>query len=131
MVIKIIIATTILLSVGISYYTGSKKKNRRLDFNPTRSWQLVSDGALLIDVRTTKEYEEGHADGALHIPYDQLEQSLSLIESQTKGNKDAPIVLYCRSGNRSGIGKKTLQKMGYTNVMIHGGLDSWQGPKKP
>ena len=128
MVIKIIIATTILLSVGISYYTGSKKKNRRLDFNPTRSWQLVSDGALLIDVRTTKEYEEGHAEGALHIPRGMLEFWLDPESSYYKANKIKDLkkmVLFCALGLRSALATKSLVDMGFKNVAhVDGGFDA-------
>ncbi len=129
--LKIIIVTVILLSIGISYYTSSRKKNITRDFDPAFSFQLVKEGALLIDVRTKSEFEQGHVDGAHHIPYDELESYLQKIEKLTKGDKGAPIVLYCQSGNRSGIGKKTLLKHGYTKVINHGGLSTWQGLGQP
>ncbi|EIJ2220253.1 rhodanese-like domain-containing protein [Vibrio cholerae] len=79
------------------------------------AWQMVNEGALLIDVRTVEEYAQGHLDTALNWPLSEVETAFSAIE------KERPIVLYCRSGNRSGIAQKYLIEQGYTRVHNGGG----------
>jgi phage shock protein E len=87
------------------------------------SLALVSHMSLakdvVIDVRTPKEFADGHIAGALNIDYSVIAQEIS------KANvaKDDTVILYCRSGNRSGIAMNTLKNMGYTKAVNFGGLD--------
>ena len=78
----------------------------------------VSPDAIVIDNRTEQEYGTGHVEGAILIPYDVIGKRISEVAP----NKDAEILLYCRSGRRSGIAQRTLKEMGYTNVTNLGGL---------
>ena len=80
-----------------------------------------SANVLLLDVRTVEEFNQGHIDGAVLSPYDALE---TMFKEQ---DKSRPIVLYCRSGNRSSIALRTLSRMGYTNVSDFGGINRWRG----
>lgn len=73
--------------------------------------RLVSTGALLLDVRTPEEFAEGHIQGALNVPVGELPERLSDL-----GSGDRPIVVYCRSGARSGRAKRLLEKRGFTSV---------------
>ena len=83
------------------------------DLDPaTQAWSMIENGALLIDVRTKKEFEEGHIKGAINIPYDETNNLMTAIGF----DKRRPVVVYCRSGNRSGKAKTELDKKGYTNV---------------
>ena len=79
--------------------------------------QAVSPTAHLVDVRTPGEFAAGHYPGAENIPLDQIEKDPSIM-----GEKGQEIIVYCRSGRRSGIAKEKLQKAGYTNVKNGGGL---------
>ncbi|MDR4507560.1 MAG: hypothetical protein MRJ65_04870 [Candidatus Brocadiaceae bacterium] len=72
-----------------------------------------------IDVRTSKEFESGHVEDAINIPHDIIGQKITDITT----NKDAEIHLYCRSGRRSGLAKRVLEKMGYTKVTNDGGYE--------
>lgn len=72
---------------------------------------------LWIDVRTSEEYAQGHLEGAINIPLDQIAQR---IASQAP-DKDMPIAVYCRSGNRSEQARQILQSMGYSAVTNEGG----------
>ena len=87
--------------------------------------RLVEQGALLLDVRTQAEYDERHLDGAVLIPHDQLETRLAEVASQQGDDKHKPIVVYCRSGGRSGQAKDILTRHGYTEVSNLGGIDAW------
>ncbi len=81
------------------------------------------DDFILVDVRTQEEYDEGHIEGALLLPLDQLE---TLSEEQLT-DKDATILVYCRSGNRSAQASKILIDLGYQNVYDFGGIIDWPG----
>lgn len=86
--------------------------------------RLLADGSakvLLLDVRTQEEFNQGHIAGAVLNPFDALE---TMFKEQ---DKSRPIVLYCRSGNRSSIALRTLSGMGYTNVSDFGGINRWLG----
>ena len=83
---------------------------------------LQSQGALLIDVREPDEYAQGHAPGSTLIPLGQLQRRLRELSAR----KDKPIALICRSGNRSGVAQKILEKAGFTRtVNIAGGMNAW------
>lgn len=69
---------------------------------------------MILDVRTVEEYKDGHIEGAVNIPVDQIE------ESDIQGAaKDEAIAVYCRSGGRAGVAVSILEKMGYTNVTLY------------
>lgn len=74
---------------------------------------------ILIDVRTVGEFNAGHLPDAINIDYQVIREN---IENYYP-DKSSPIKVYCRSGNRSGIAKATLELMGYTNVENIGGYE--------
>jgi phage shock protein E len=82
-------------------------------------WDKINSAKFLIDVRTNEEFNSGHLENSLNIPYEQITQKISEL-TQNKGDL---IVLYCRSGRRSGIAKSNLDKLGYLNVVNAGGYD--------
>jgi rhodanese-related sulfurtransferase len=73
--------------------------------------QLVKQGAIILDVRSKGEYQQGHIKGSMHIPVDQLSNNLSKLK-----NKDTVVITCCASGMRSGAAKKILQSNGYREV---------------
>jgi len=80
-------------------------------------------GAVLLDVRTTQEYGEGHIPGSINLPFHLLNQ----VEQVAEG-KDAPLFVYCHSGARSGRAMKLLNIWGYNNAVNLGGLMHYSGP---
>lgn len=86
----------------------------------TEAQALVSSGARLVDVRTPAEYQTKHLPGALNVPLQQLDERLKELEP-----KDRDIVLYCRSGHRSGIAYETLRKEGFAKVHDLGPMTAW------
>ncbi|QIZ77238.1 rhodanese-like domain-containing protein [Ferrimonas lipolytica] len=91
----------------------------------TEAWSLINDGAVLIDVRTTDEFLAGHIPNAHHLEYNTISTTIGKLHIPVS----KPIVVYCRSGNRSGIAEKTLLKMGYT-VHNAGGLNELLATRK-
>lgn len=79
------------------------------------------DELILLDVRTAEEYAEKHIPGAVLLPNEEIgsEDPAALPE------KDAEILIYCRSGNRSAQAAKKLVALGYTNVYDFGGIKDW------
>ena len=74
---------------------------------------------LLIDVRTAEEYASGHIPTSVNIPYDVIADMIPVTD------KEALIIVYCRSGNRSGQAARTLRSLGYTNVQDFGAVSRW------
>ncbi len=77
-----------------------------------QAWNHIADGALIVDVRTPAEFAQGHLPGAINIP---LPQVVKEFAARNIG-KDTDVMLYCRSGNRSGQAQKALIAEGYTNT---------------
>lgn len=82
--------------------------------------QFDGVGHLLLDVRTPQEFAEGHIEGAINIALQELPRRLSELP------QDQPIVLYCRSGNRSRDALHILRNAGYTAVYDMGGIIDWE-----
>ena len=78
-----------------------------------------SEEILIIDVRTTEEWNEGHINTAKHIEWQVISEQIFDLTTDF----DSEIYLYCRSGNRSGKAKKILDDIGFTNVTNAGGKE--------
>lgn len=76
---------------------------------------------IIIDARTESEFAEGHIEGAILIP----EYEIVGRAEKELPDKDALILVYCRSGRRSKIASSELVKLGYTNVKEFGGIIDW------
>ena len=75
---------------------------------------LIEKGALLVDVRTPEEFAQGHVNASVNIPLDELPNHLSDFDGKEN------IIVFCRSGARSGMAKSILNQAGYQNV-VNGG----------
>ena len=78
---------------------------------------------IILDVRTEQEYAAGHIPGAIVIP----NETIGTEEIPQLPDKDQLIMVYCRSGNRSRQASDKLVKLGYTNIIEFGGINSWPG----
>lgn len=96
---------------------------------PLEAVQMINrQDALVVDVRTDKEYQEGHILNALHIPLGVFKNRLAELEPY----KNQGIVLVCRSGARSGQAAAILNKQGFTAAHnLNGGIMAWQGANLP
>jgi rhodanese-related sulfurtransferase len=97
---------------------GSASSHTRID--GTRARTLVAEGAKLVDVRTPAEFSDKHISGAVNIPVQNLSSRLKELEPKTQA-----LVLYCRSGHRSGIAFDQLKNSGFTNVYDLGPMTAW------
>jgi len=94
------------------------------EVDPSEVNELIDEGVAVIDVRETDEVAAGHLPGAKHIPRGYLE---SRIEGAVP-DRDAHVIVYCASGNRSAYAARTLREdLGYTNVSsMTGGITLWK-----
>jgi phage shock protein E len=84
--------------------------------------ELVKNGAIILDVRSTGEYAGGHIKGSINIPVDQLRNNLVKLKDKKK-----PIIACCASGMRSATAKSILLNAGYEEVYNGGGWYGLQG----
>jgi molybdopterin/thiamine biosynthesis adenylyltransferase/rhodanese-related sulfurtransferase len=94
-----------------------------IDAGRARELYDSGDAPVFLDVRERDEWDEGHIPGAVHIPRGWLE---SRIE-QAVPDRGRPIVAYCASGSRSTFAAKTLEELGYADVVnMAGGINDWK-----
>jgi phage shock protein E len=77
---------------------------------------------VYVDVRSPEEFAAGHVENAINIPHTEMRERYSELESF----RDDAIVVYCRSGRRSGIALDVLEDVGFENVRNGGGLSDLQ-----
>lgn len=111
---NIIIAIVVSLALGYLLL-------QRLDrVGSSDARRLVAEGARLVDVRTAQEFAAGHIPGAVNIPLQELGHRLGELDA-----KERPIVVYCRSGNRSGNAARMLRSAGYSEAHDLGSISRW------
>ncbi len=81
--------------------------------------KAVEEGAQLIDVRAEHEWEAGRIAGAVHVPLAELAERTGEID------KERPVVLYCRGGNRSTMAAAALAEAGYDAAKLSEGIVGW------
>jgi len=90
--------------------------------------RLDDPDALVLDVRTPAEFTQAHLPGAVNIDF----YGPRLREELDELDRDAPVLLYCRSGNRSGHLHSLLAELGFTDVIdIRGGIIEWVDAELP
>ena len=102
--------TTVCIVVGFILVFYWLKRRGQISEKDARTH--LSNGALLVDVRTPSEFASGHLPDAINVPLDQIEVKLP----RRVKDKNQPVLLHCQSGMRSGIAMKKLKSLGYANV---------------
>jgi phage shock protein E len=81
---------------------------------------LVAAGIKVVDVRTPAEFDSGHVPGAVNIPYDQMARRYREL-----GPSSTPILIYCKTGRRSGLAITTLREEGFTQIYDLQSYENW------
>jgi phage shock protein E len=102
--------------VGAAYFMFIKGS----DVSGAEARQLVGAGARLVDVRTPTEFAAGHLPGAINVPVQQLDARMTELQP-----KDTVLVVYCRSGHRSGTAARMLKNAGFASVHDLGPMSRW------
>ena len=117
----------VMVAMGAIFALDGSKTPEAVSKNPPsvvsveEAYQLRQKGAFMLDVRRLDEWEQGHIPGATLITLDELSNRLDEVP------RDQPVVVVCRSGNRSAQGRDILLEAGFTQVTsMDGGMISWQ-----
>ena len=90
---------------------------------PQEAMEMMNDNVIILDVRSQEDFDEGHIRNAILLPHTEIKEK---AESSFP-DKDAKILVYCRTGFRSDLASNDLVSLGYTAVYNMGGLDDWTG----
>ena len=94
----------------------------REDINTLVAKYRETDGAYLIDVRTSVEYEAGHIPGSINIPLSDIHYIVEKLPYIS-----APLFVYCQAGTRSAQACSMIREMGYKSVTNIGGMNGYKG----
>jgi rhodanese-related sulfurtransferase len=124
----------IFLLVGVAaavflFQLNTEQKNDQplaAEISVQQAKQRFDDGTYLVDVRTPEEWNEMHVEGAVLIPLDELPNRLTEVP------KGQPVMVICRSGNRSATGRDILKNAGFQQVTsVAGGIRQWSAAGYP
>lgn len=119
---KLILILIILCICGCANHKQVDNNTYNHSITSEEVFQLVdSKDVIIVDVRESYEYRNGHIKNAYNIPLSKLDSIGDFGFS-----KDKKIIVYCQSGNRSKMALEKLLDMGYTNVFDMGGIQSWE-----
>lgn len=134
----ILLAAVICFGVAVLKLVGSRMRSTSQGSSAAGSrepWRTVpaqeaaplleAEGTIVLDVRTQEEYDGGHIPGAVCLPVETLtDGDLSVLLP----DKQAPVVVYCRTGHRSAQAAQVLSELGYANITdLAGGILAWNG----
>ena len=101
----------------------AKSRIRQIDIAGYQKMLASGEKHILVDVREDREFDAGHAAGALHLGKGVIERDIE----NTVPDKSSQLVLYCGGGFRSALAADSLQKMGYTHaISLDGGWRAYQ-----
>ena len=95
-----------------------------IDAETAKEMMDANTDAIIVDVRTQKEFDEGHIAGAISIANESIGKEMPALLPDL----EAEILVYCRSGNRSAQAAEKLAALGYTHIYDFGGLSDWPYP---
>ncbi|WP_019583933.1 rhodanese-like domain-containing protein [Thioalkalivibrio sp. ALE16] len=125
-----ILTGALLAVIGMILFVELRRLNRKYrSLSPAEAVRVINqDDALVLDVREDSEVAAGRIGGAKHIPLGSLKKRMGDIEKY----KDKPVVVYCRSGNRSASAAQQLTAAGFQDVVnLQGGIQAWQSANMP
>lgn len=122
--IKILIS----IMIAMMLFAGCSQKVDKVDYKQISTEEAIAmmtekTDYIILDVRTQEEYESGHIKDAINIPNETIGEN----EIAKLPDKGQLIMIYCRSGNRSKQAANKLVKLGYTNIVEFGGINTWNG----
>ena len=118
--IPLLIALLFLSGCGA---VSAEKTYRQITMEEAVTMMEEETEYIILDVRTAEEYNEKHIPGAINI----ANEVIGTEDIPELPDKDQLILVYCRSGNRSKQASEKLVKLGYTNIVEIGGINSWSG----
>lgn len=123
--ILIVVALAVFLIASLGGEQASNAGGLPAFVSVDEAYQMYQDGTFVLDVRTPEEWNEFHAPNTTLIPLDELAGRVNELP------KDQPIVVVCRSGNRSQAGRDILLQAGFDATSMNGGLNEWRDTGHP
>ncbi len=119
----VLLSVLLALCINISACNSSIAGNKQITATELIEQIKVNKAPVILDVRTTEEYLQGHIPGAINIEYRELPSRISEVSSLS--NKK--IVVYCERGVRANIAEETLKKAGFSEVLhLEGDMSGWR-----
>lgn len=136
--LQFLITMLVIISISLTGCSAEKSENDMINVTPTAVTlqasileKITAEEAkkmmdertdiIILDVRTEDEFNEGHIEGAILIPdYEIAEKADELLK-----DKNATILIYCRSGRRSDLAAQILSDLDYTEIYDFGGIIDW------
>ena len=122
-IMKLLAVMMMLLGCSAKPSTNTEVGYKKMTMAEAMQYMQQNDDYILVDVRRQDEFDAGYIPGAICIP----NESIGTDEIPELPDKDAKILVYCRSGNRSVQACNKLVKLGYTNLIEIGGIMSYTG----
>lgn len=117
-----------LLSVLLVLPSLALSKVETISADALLAQQSQNKTLVILDVRTTDEFLQGHVPGAINISHDELEKKLNTLMPY----RSQPIVVYCRSGRRAKLAIDMLEKAGFEKIYhLAGDMNQWQAENRP
>jgi len=110
-----------VMLVGCGEATPEKEAYRKISAEDAKKMMDENEDIIVLDVRTEEEYAQGHIENSVLMPDTEIEDKAEEILT----DKDAVILIYCRSGRRSETATKELIDMGYAKTFDFGGINDW------
>ena len=114
---------SLLLLAGCAAPVDSEASYQQISMDEAIAMMEEENDYIILDVRTPEEFAEKHIPDAINIP----NETIGTEEIPELPDKEQLILVYCRSGNRSKQASEKLVKLGYTNIVEFGGINSWPG----
>ena len=114
---------SLLLLAGCAATAKQASGYRQISMDEAITMMETESNYIILDVRTPEEFSERHIPGAINIP----NETIGTAQIPELPDKEQLILVYCRSGNRSKQASEKLVKLGYTNIVEFGGINSWPG----
>lgn len=111
----------LLLLTGCGGNTASESAYRQISQEEAKE-MMDNQEVIILDVREQDEYDGGHIPGAVLLPVGTIDETTA---AGVIPDKDATVLVYCRSGNRSKTASSALADLGYTNIYEFGGINTW------
>ncbi len=118
--------TLIITLFAVTVFAGQTPQISQQDL--LKALDKSASDTIVLDVRTKKEFDNGHIAGAINVSHNEVEQNIKHLTQY----KDKKVVVYCRSGRRAGVAESILIKHGFSHVMhLTGDMNGWVEAKLP
>ena len=123
-----LVGAAVLALIAVLVYESRMRTSAYASISSQDLIRLMNQGGLVLDIRKPEEYQQGHVNGARHLPSDQILKAGDTF----KRFKDKPVVVYCDSGSLAAAAVRQLNEQGFTKAFtLRGGFSGWLAENLP